>query len=192
MRLAKVRLGLEEDIHHTVAPVGESGQRVSRACWSSSVFHAPGDNRHTVAAEESVAHSRYKAVVERGGLEVDNRHTVVACSKSQLRNVAANQRNLRRVLLRRISLRLAIVLRRRNSIAPSMVRLATLKILSWIVRHGIVQQYAEAGTLEYDSRRKGGCLVGSVTGIAEVCRVYGEYMAGMRIDARWNRIVVGS
>ena len=32
----------------------------------------------------------------------------------------------------------------------------------------------------------------SVTGIAEVCRVYGEYMAGMRIDARWNRIVVGS
>jgi len=135
-----VRLGLEEDIHHTVAPVGESGQRVSRACWSSSVFHAPGDNRHTVAAEESAAHSRYKAVVERGALEVDNRHTVVACSKCQrqLRNVAANQRNLRWVLLRRISLRLAIVLRRRSSIAPSMLRLATLKILSWIVRHGNV------------------------------------------------------
>jgi hypothetical protein len=34
--------------------------------------------------------------------------------------------------------------------------------------------------------------VESITGIAEVCRVYGEYMAGMRIDARWNRIVVGS
>lgn len=56
-----MRLGLEEDIHHTVAPAGESG-----------------DNRHTVAAEESVAHSRYKAVVERGAREVDNRHTVVA------------------------------------------------------------------------------------------------------------------
>jgi hypothetical protein len=61
VRLAEVRLGLEEDIRHTVAPVGESG-----------------DNRHTVAAEESVAHSRYKAVVEREALEVDNRHTVVA------------------------------------------------------------------------------------------------------------------
>lgn len=61
MRLAEVRLGLEEDIRHTVALVGESGE-----------------NRHTVAAEESVAHSRYKGVVEREALEVDNRHTVVA------------------------------------------------------------------------------------------------------------------
>lgn len=34
--------------------------------------------------------------------------------------------------------------------------------------------------------------MGGVTSIAEVCRVYSEYMAGMRIDARWNRIVVGS
>jgi hypothetical protein len=33
---------------------------------------------------------------------------------------------------------------------------------------------------------------GKCYSIAEVCRVYGEYMAGMRIDARWNRIVVGS
>ena len=116
---------------------------------------APGDNRHTVEAEESVAHSRYRGAVEREALEVDNRHTVVACSESQRRSVATNERNLRRVLLRRISLRLAIVLRRRNSIAPSMVRLATLKILSWIVRHGVVSQYAEVGTLEYGSRRKG-------------------------------------
>ena len=99
---------------------------------------APGDNRHTVAAEEPVAHSHYRGVVEREALEVDNRHTVVACSESQRRSVATNQHNLRRVLLRRISLRLAIVLRRRNSIAPPVVRLATLKILSWIVRHGVV------------------------------------------------------
>ena len=161
MRLAEARLGLEEDIRHTVARVGESGQRVSRACWLSSVFHAPGDNRHTVAAEESVAHSRYKGVVEMEALEVDNRHTVVVCRKSQLRNVAANQRNLRGVLLRRISLRLAIVLRRRGSIAPPMMRLATLEILPWIVRHGVVSQCAEVGTLGYGSRRKGGCLVES-------------------------------
>jgi len=112
------------------------------------VFHTPGDNRHTVAAEESVAHSRYKRVVEREALEVDNRHTVVVCSKSQLRNVAANQRNLRRVLLRRISLRLAIVRRRRSPIAPSMMRLATLEILSWIVGHDVVSQCAEVGTLK--------------------------------------------
>jgi hypothetical protein len=61
VRLEEVRLGLEEDIRHTVARVGESG-----------------DNRHTVAVEESVVHSRYKRVVEREALEVDNRHTVVA------------------------------------------------------------------------------------------------------------------